>query len=153
MATYDNRGVQFRYPAEWELSEDEDDSGQTMVHVQSPATAYWSLTLTDGRQQAEPLFDAVADALGSEYGELDQHTPEITDPIAGHAAVARTFEFVVHELPVVAEARVVWIDEDNDAAAARTALVLWQYADAEAEEVETLLERMTASIQTQPLAA
>ena len=144
MATYDYGGVKFNYPDDWELSEDEDDAGQASIHVQSPATAFWSLNLAAGRNEPAPLFEAIAEALESEHGPVDRISPEITDPLGGQPAAAETFEFVVHELPAVAEARVATFT--NTTGPDRTALVLWQYADAESDEVEVLLERMTASL-------
>lgn len=138
MATFTGYGLSFRYPEEWELIENEGEDGTVMLHAQSASTAYWSLTLLPGREPFREVLAAVSESLQSEYDEVELHWGEAAT-VAGETSQTATFEFVCHELPVIAEA--VVFDTGG-----RTALVLAQYADAESEEYETLLERMTASL-------
>ena len=148
MALYDSHGIRFRYPEDWELTESEEaGDGELAVHVQSPGTAFWSLTLQPAGPSEADLFEATAAALRDEYGDVDVVPTGAAADIAGCPASGCTIEFVCHELPVIAEA-VVFETPLGDRP--RVGLVLCQYAELESEAVETLLERMTASIQLAP---
>ena len=144
MASFDRDGLSFRYPEEWELSEGSDDAGNVTVHVQSPQTAFWSLTISAGQIEPNDVFDAVAAALRSEYDAIELHPGREPATISGQQATTCTIEFVVHELPVICECGVF-------AFADQTVLVMTQYADVEAEQSETLLDRMTASLRINTL--
>lgn len=143
MARYSRDGISFAYPEDWEVSDEEHD-GELAVHVQSDSTAFWSLMVTPGKNDPGPILEAAAAALESEYDEVDRGELDGRSRLAGRPAVGQTIEFVVHELPALAEARVCWVDAETDDA--RTVFVLSQYADLESESVEMLLERMTDSL-------
>ena len=42
---YHSNGVQFRYPDDWELNEEQSIENEVSITVFSPGTSFWSLTL------------------------------------------------------------------------------------------------------------
>lgn len=134
--TYSDHGVQFSYPADWELSEEKRDD-ETEITVASPNTAFWSLTLFYDRPEPEYVMETVLNAFREEYPELDVY--ESKARVCGKKAVARDIEFVCWELLNSAWARTF-------RTAKFTALVLCQGNDKELQGTDDILARITQSL-------
>jgi hypothetical protein len=133
---YANHGVRFRYPAEWEVSEQRDAS-QVSITVSSPHTSFWTVTLLADRPDPNDIVAAVLDAFEEEYDELDVYPARAV--IDRHAAVARDIDFVCLELLNVARVRAFRTPQF-------TVMVLYQGTDNEIAESGQTLEQMTKSL-------
>jgi hypothetical protein len=88
---YDDRGVRFEYPADWEL-EVTDDGPRTTVAVQSPSGLAFALVTLDASGPApSEVADEVLAAMRDEYPGLDASPARET--IDGHDAVGHDLEF------------------------------------------------------------
>lgn len=71
-ATFDNLGISFQYPDNWQLDEEDIRAGQSAVTVFSPGGAFWSVAMHT-KSAAEPMqmAEAALEAMRKEYDELD----------------------------------------------------------------------------------
>src|SRR5829696_7230522 len=94
--TYDDHGIRFAYPQDWEL-EVTDDGPRTTVTVQSPGgLAFALVTLDEDRPAPAALADEALAAMRDEYPQLDATPAQET--IAGHRAVGHDLEFISLDL-------------------------------------------------------
>jgi hypothetical protein len=133
---YSGHGVQFRYPSHWMIQE-ESSPEQTTVSVESPGTAYWTLSLFGDRPDPELIVDSVVSAYEEMYDELD--VDESDAQVLGVPAVARDLDFVCLDL-VSSTSLLVFQTMNN------TVLVLFQGEDRELETVRPVLESITRSL-------
>jgi hypothetical protein len=94
-AYYQREGIAFQYPENWELAPEEYESGWT-VSVQSPGTAFLTLTLDESMPGAGTLADAALEAIRSEYKQIDVEPVSAT--VAGLPAVGHDVEFFAFDL-------------------------------------------------------
>lgn len=134
--TYSGHGVQFSYPATWEISEQR-QPGEVSITVSSPGTAFWNLTLFFDEPDPESIIEATLDAFREEYDELDIYPA--TAAVCRRPAVARDLEFVCLELLNSAWVRAFRAPEFS-------ALVLYQATDAELHEILPVMEGITQSL-------
>jgi hypothetical protein len=135
-ASYHAHGVRFRYPDDWELSEQREGE-QISITVSSPQTAFWTVSLFPGRPEPEDIVAAALDAFHEEYDELDDYPSKVR--VCKRPTVARDVDFVCLELLNSAGIRAF-------RAPAFTVLVLFQLTDAERQETAPILERITKSL-------
>src|SRR4051812_42397464 len=89
---FDDFGIRFRYPADWEL-EVTDEGTLTTVSVQSPGgLAFALVTVDDSRPDPAEMADQALSAMREEYPTLDA-APAL-EPINGHRAVGHDVEFI-----------------------------------------------------------
>lgn len=135
-ATYKSHGLSFRYPGDWQLSE-EKDGDQIAITVSSPGTAFWTMSLFSGCPEPEDVIAAVLDAFHEEYTELDEYQAKVQ--LCKRPTVARDIDFVCLELLNSARARAFRTTEC-------TVMVLYQWTEGEREDFEPILERITRSL-------
>ena len=128
--------VQFRYPQGWTVQEESNDE-QTTITVQSPGTAFWTLSLFEERPDADQILASVMAAYEELYEELDIY--EADAMVLGAPAVAREFDFVC--LDLVSSVSLVIFQTVK-----RTALVLYQGEDRGLEQARPVMEAMTRSL-------
>ncbi|MGQ0634832.1 MAG: hypothetical protein ACT4QC_09495 [Planctomycetaceae bacterium] len=133
---YTAHGVQFRYPGEWQVSEQRDD-GQVSITVSSPHTSFWTLTLLEGRPDPHDIVEAVVAAFRDEYEELDVY--ESRARVGQRKTVARDIDFVCLELLNTAKVRAFRTP-------GFTAMVLYQATDQELEQAGPVFEQITLSL-------
>lgn len=134
---YSGHGVRFRYPATWELTEEENDR-DVVISVLSQDTSFWTVSLLDGRPDPKRVIREVLETFRGEYAELDEY--EAKAKIHDKDAEARDLQFVQYELINSAFLRALEIGS-------RTALILYQGTDHELESTRPLLEAISASFQ------
>jgi hypothetical protein len=138
LATYDDRGVRFEYPDDWEIDVSE-DGPRTAVTVQSPdGPAFALVTVDDSRPEPDELADEALAALRDEYPGLDA-TPA-RETIAGHDAVGHDVEFISLDLTNTAAIRSFRTDR-------RTVFVMAQWSDVEGDAPESALRALRRSIE------
>src|SRR5436305_1351379 len=137
-AFFDDHGIRFEYPADWEL-EVTDDGPRTTVAVQSPGgLAFALVTLDDSRPAPAELADEALVAMREEYPNLDA-TPAL-ETIDGHRAVGHDLEFFSLDLLNSCEIRSYRTER-------RTVLVFGQWSDLEGDESEALLRALRGSLE------
>ncbi len=137
-AVYNSHGVRFRYPGEWELSE-QDEGEQISITVSSPQphAAFWTVSLFPRGPDPDDLVAAAVDAFREEYNELDDYPSKVR--LCKRPTVARDVDFVCLELLNSAGIRAF-------RAPRFTVLVLFQFTEAERSEAEPILEQITRSL-------
>jgi len=122
--TFDDHGVRFEYPADWEV--EVTDEGQVItVSVHSTAGAAFALVTIDESRPAPALIaDQALDAMREEYPGLDA-SPALED-LGGHRAVGHDIEFLSLDLTNACVIRCFRTDR-------RTVLLFNQWSDIEDE--------------------
>lgn len=133
---YAGHGVRFRYPAEWEVSEQREAS-QVSITVASPHTSFWTVTVLSDRPDPEETVATVLAAFHDEYEEVDVYPAKAR--LCRRPTVACDLDFVCLELLNVARVRAIRTK-------AATVLVLYQGTDGEFAETGPILERITGSL-------
>jgi len=133
---YEGHGIRFRYPAYWELTEQEDDEAISIT-VASPETSFWSISLFREGPTPQQVLDSAVEAFQEEYAEADVYPS--TGRIGDRGGVARDVDFVCFELINSAFIRSFQTEHF-------TVLVLYQGFDAELETTRLLLEAISASL-------
>jgi hypothetical protein len=136
---YQEDGVSFDYPAAWRLEREEAEDGWT-VSVQSPGTAFLTVTLDAQMPGTEEVAEAVLEALRSDYPNLEAR-PRI-ETLAGQMAVGHDIEFFSFDLTNTCWTRTLYTDTG-------TLLVLAQTNDLELEEYEPVLRAICASLKVE----
>jgi hypothetical protein len=134
--TYEGNGIRFRYPAEWELVEQE-DGDSTSITVASPDTSFWSVSLFRGGPSPQELVASALEAFREEYDEVDVYPSD--EKMGDRPGVASDVDFVCFELINSAFLRAFQTDHF-------TVLVLYQGFDGELTETRPVLEAISASL-------
>jgi hypothetical protein len=135
-AVYKSHGVMFRYPDEWELSEQQEGE-QISITVSSPQTAFWTVSLFPDRPEPADIVAAAIEAFHDEYDELDDYPSRVR--VCQRPTVGRDIDFVCLELLNSAGIRAF-------RTRAFTVLVLFQLTDGERDESGPVIERITRSL-------
>ena len=91
-AIYDDRGIRFEYPDDWEL-EVTDDGPITTAAVQSPSGLAFALVTTDDSCPAPAeIADQALEAMREDYPTLD--SAPAMESIGAHHAVGHDIEFL-----------------------------------------------------------
>lgn len=136
MAVFDEHGVRFEYPDGWELSHEHHDDDLS-VTVESEGTAFWMLSVLQGRPAAEDVISAAVESFKAEYESLDVY--ESADRICMLPTVATEIDF--YELEMVNYASLRACETDDT-----TLFVLLQMSDTERAEAGPLLKAISDSL-------
>jgi hypothetical protein len=136
-ATYENHGIQFLYPENWKL-EEQQGQGQWTVSVQSPQTAFWSITVDETGRSPEALAADAVETLRHEYPPLD--VSEVKERVGRWDAVGHDVAFFCLDLTNTGGIRAFRVD-------ARSVLLLFQANDTEWEQVKLVFRAMAESLQ------
>lgn len=130
-------GVFFRYPDNWHPEREESEDGWTVL-LQSPGTAFLTLTCDNSGASKEEIAEAALEALRAEYPALE--SSPCVDTLAGQMAVGHDIQFFSLDLSNTCWTRSIYSD-------AGAVLVLCQANDLELEEYEPVLRAICASLQ------
>ena len=104
MAVFDQYGIRFAYPDDWEQVEERDDLRVT-VTIESPEGGLWSVSLMFDGSDPEDVIDAALDGFREEYDEIDiyegwPNRADAAETVAGTMGEAelRQVEFVAEQL-------------------------------------------------------
>jgi hypothetical protein len=123
--TYDDNGIRFQYPDDWELEvTDEGDITTVAVHA-SDGLAFALVTLDGARPAPSFVADEALEAMREEYPTLDA-SPAL-ETIGGHRAVGHDVEFISLDLTNTCAIRCFQTNR-------RTVLVFGQWSDIEDDE-------------------
>jgi hypothetical protein len=139
MKTFEQEGLSFAYPENWSLEEEETDEGWT-VSVQSPGTAFLTVSCDSRMPTAEEMAEAALGAMREEYPSLEAESA--VDTLAGQPAVGHDMRFFSFDLTNTCWTRSFYSD-------AGTVLVLCQTSDLEEEKYEPVLRAICASLKVE----
>lgn len=134
---FEEDGVSFTYPDDWQLEREESESGWT-VSVQSPGTAFWILSFDSSMPTTEEVAEATLEALRSDYPDLEAE-PQV-DTLAGQMAVGHDINFFSFDLTNTCWTRSFYSENG-------TLLVLRQASDFDLEIYEPILRGISSSLQ------
>jgi len=138
-ALFQEGDIRFQYPENWALEKQETDGGWS-VSVQSPATAFFLLSVDAGLPTLESVVETALDALREEYTDLE--SDECVDSLAGQPALGQDVRFTSLDLT-----NSCWLRSFYSAEG--TVLVLWQVNDLELEQTEPVLRAICASLRVE----
>ena len=136
-ATYQRLGVQFMYPENWEIMDEDPTSEPRSVAVHNETGAFWSVTIYQTAVRAGEVADAALEALREEYEELEAEP--VDEKIGPTLASGFDVQFYVQQL--VAAARIRTLERDG-----QTMLLLCQAEDREFDRLEDVFQAMTLSL-------
>lgn len=137
IAEFEEGGIRFRYPNNWKLEREENEAGWT-VTVQSPGTAFLTVTLDEEMPSAELMAETALTALREVYPDLE--ADDCIDSLAGQPAVGHDVRFFSLDLTNTCWTRSFY-------SAGGTVLVLCQMNDLELETNEPVLRAICASLE------
>ena len=135
-AHFHENGISFRYPENWALEREEYESGWA-VTVQSPDTAFLTMTFDEDALDIAQLADSALATLREEYPALEAE-PRV-ETIAGQPAVGHDVRFFSFDLTNTAWIRSFLSEEGS-------VLVLCQFNDLEEDSNGPVLRAICASI-------
>jgi hypothetical protein len=135
--TYEDKGIRFEYPPDWEL-EVTDDGPVTTVSIQAPGGLAFALVAVDASRPAPAqVADEALAAMRDEYPGLESvPTQEI---IGGHRAVGHDIEFISLDMPNTCAIRCF-------RSRRRTVLVFGQWSDLDDERPEIQIDTVRRSL-------
>ena len=136
-AKFDDGGIRFQYPENWQLEREDSEEGWT-VSVQSPETAFAIITVNAALPTSEEMLTAALDALKTEYPDLEAE--ECVAVVAGQPAIGHDIRFISLDLTNTCWTRSFY-------SAAGTVLVLCQCNDLENALHEQVLRAICASLE------
>lgn len=138
MAYFEERGIRFAYPGDWE-TEVADDGPRTTVTVQSPSgLAFALVTMDESLPEPGELVGEALAALREEYPGLDE-TPA-ADTLVGHCAVGNDVAFISLDMTNACVIRGVRTPR-------RTFFLLGQWSEIGEEDPESIIDDLFRSIE------
>jgi hypothetical protein len=137
--TFEEDGIRFRYPENWRLEREENETGWT-VTVQSPDTAFLLLSFDSDMPEPEQVAQTALDALREEYPNLEADAE--ADTLAGQPAVGHDIQFFSLDLTNTCWTR-------SFMSSRGTVLIMWEVNDLELEATEPVLRAITASLEVE----
>ncbi|QDT26534.1 hypothetical protein [Gimesia panareensis] len=138
MKLFNEYGISFEYPDDWELTKQVDEEhGEIQISVSSEESSFWVISLYVVEIPPEDLLNRSLEVFRDEYDELDIYKSDVK--LAGKTCLARDLEFVCSELINSAFLRVFQTE-------LFTAFVLYQATDQELQKTRKDLEAISASL-------
>jgi hypothetical protein len=137
IAEFEEGGIRFRYPENWKLEREDSDAGWT-VSVQSPQTAFLTVTLDEEMPSVDQMAETALAALREVYPELEAE--DCIDSVAGQPAIGHNIRFFSLDLTNTCWTRSFY-------SARGTVLVLCQANDLELDVNEPVLRAICASLE------
>ncbi len=135
---YNDHGIRFEYPPDWELDVT-DDGPRTTVAMHSPGgTAFALVTLDEDCPAPADLADEALAAMRDEYPGLDA-SPALEE-IDGHNAIGHDLDFLSLDIANSCAIRCFRTSK-------RTVLIFGQWSDLDGEEPEALLKAVRGSLE------
>jgi hypothetical protein len=129
-------GISLSFPESWSLEREESDEGWTVL-LQSPGTAFLTVTFDSSMPPAEDMAETALEAMRAEYANLEAE-PAI-ETLAGQMAIGHDMQFFSFDLTNTCWTRSLYAD-------AGTILVLCQTSDLDLDAYEPVLRGICASL-------
>jgi hypothetical protein len=141
-AKYDKFGIQFLYPENWSVVEEELDDWPHGVTVQSPDNAYWELQVYPSRMSRSKLTAEVLKVMQDEYEGLESQV--VTEEIGERSAVGYDLSFFCLDFLITSQIRCLCVG-------GHTYLVICQAESREFDRQRLVFQAMTQSLLSGPL--
>ena len=138
LTVFDDHGVRFEYPEDWEVEETGDGDVTTVALNAPDGLAFALVTIDETRPAPAEVADLALQAMREEYPALDA-TPAL-ETIAGQKAVGHDVEFISLDLTNACAIRAFRTPR-------RTVLFFNQWSDVEDEIVTDLLTAVRRSFE------
>ena len=138
-AIYQQSGLRFLYPENWELDNRDDEGQPWSVSVHSPTGAFWSLTVYTAPPNLDRLAEETLSAIEEEYTESFFESSPAEENIAGHAARGYDLSWFYLDFLIAARLRVFRISQ-------HACVVLYQAEDRDFAELQRVFEAITFSL-------
>ena len=138
-AIFEQDGVRFQYPENWELTRDENPNGWT-VTVQSPSTAFFMVTFDAELPEAELMAETALETMRAEYANFE--ADPVQESIAGQPACGHDMRFFSLDLTNTCCTRALYT-------AAGTVLLFWQTTDLDLDLIEPVIQAIRASLRVE----
>jgi hypothetical protein len=135
-ARFDENGVTFLYPENWQLEREDHEAGWS-VSVLSPETAFLTVSYHENVPEFGRLADSALEALRDDYPDLESEPA--TDTLAGQPAVGHNVRFFSFDLTNTAWVRGIPCESGS-------LLVLCQVTDLELDRNEPVLRAICKSL-------
>ena len=139
VAQFEEAGVRFKYPENWRLEREENESGWT-VSVHSPETAFLMLCLREDMPRTDEMAETALEALREEYPDLEAE--DCVDSLAGQPALGHDIRFFSFDLTNTCWTRSFYSTQG-------TVLLLCQFNDLETDRNEPVLRAICASLEVE----
>ncbi|TMQ33765.1 MAG: hypothetical protein E6K70_11330 [Planctomycetota bacterium] len=139
VAQFEEAGVRFKYPENWRLEREENESGWT-VSVHSPETAFLMLCLREDMPRTDEMAETALEALREEYPDLEAE--DCVDSLAGQPAIGHDIRFFSFDLTNTCWTRSFYSTQG-------TVLLLCQFNDLETDRNEPVLRAICASLEVE----
>lgn len=135
-ARFQADGIAFQYPENWQFEQEVQESGWT-VTVQSPDTAFLTVTFDAEKSDIGQMADSALATLVEEYPGLEAES--VVESIADQPAIGHDVQFFSFDLTNTAAIRAFQTEGG-------AVLIMWQFNDLEQERSELVLKAICKSI-------
>lgn len=136
-ATFEEHGVRFSYPEDWEVEVTDEGEIVTVALNAPDGLAFALVTLDEGRPAPGEMADQALQAMREEYPGLEV-SPAL-ETIGGHKAVGHDVEFISLDMTNACAIRAFRTPR-------RTVLLFGQWSDIEDEETTGQLQAIRRSV-------
>lgn len=138
-AVYDKYGVRFQYPENWSLTEEVGEDDALNVTLQSPTSAFWSLTIYPVELASWEVAQEVLTAMRKEYDPVE--ADETVETLAGTEMVGYDMDFYCLDFVITSQVRSFRLGR-------RTALLLFQGEDRDFKALALVFQALATSLLT-----
>lgn len=136
-AVFDQHGLRFQYPQNWQLQESHSENGALEIYLSAPSGAFWSLVVIDRATDKQQLMKHVIAALDEQYDSLEQ--APATDEIAGITMSGYDIHFYCLDLLVTTCLRVADVGD-------LSLMLMYQAENREFDQQELVFKAITTSL-------
>lgn len=136
-AQYNRAGIQFEYPENWQLTDDQFADSAHYVSLESPGGGYWSLQVFPRWVDPEAASDEVRKTLLEEYESLE--SVEAKEQIDDIEATGYDMHFYCLDFVVACKTRSFY-------AGGKTFVVVYQAEDRDFDQLEPVFQAMMISL-------
>jgi len=135
---FDEFGIRFEYPMDWELEVDDDGTRQ-VISLQSPENpAFLMVTLDEDRPPPAEVADEALAAMQAEYPDLEARP--VLEVLDGHRAVGHDLDFFSLDLASSCAIRCFRTPR-------RTVLIFAQWTDVDDDEAEAQIRTLRRTLE------
>ncbi len=138
IATFDDHGIRFVYPIDWELEVTDEGSVATIAVQSSKDPAFLFVTLDQTRPEPKAIAEQALEAMREEYPLLDADPVE--ERINGQTAYGHDVEFISLDLTNCCSIRCYRTPN-------RTVLFFGQWSDLEEDTAEEVIRAVRSSLE------
>ena len=140
-AEYNRHGIQFLYPENWVLADEQLDGAPRSVSVQSPSSAFWSVDIHPFSADQDAILGQTLDTMREEYEELE--VVEVQEQICGEDAHGLDLMFWCLDFAVAC--RIRFFRHGH-----ATFVLTYQAEDREFEDLKAVFAAISTSLLSEP---